>query len=390
MMKHIVFIIQANHKAIGGFLGLLLLSLGILFSPSTLAQQDLHVSAKVNAPFPTSPAIITSPYDQQHFTTSTITVEGTCGDGAYVTLYRNSVVAGIGACTAGTFSIVIELTNGANILQAKVYNSTDNEGPTSPAITVYLDAIPAQPMPPLETSLSLRVTSVDGIPFTFGRTFSTSNHPLIRGLAPPFSIVTISFGPGIECKATASANGRWACALAPELDIGTYTVYVTSVSPQGVRSVFPVFTINVTKNIPPSTPAQGLRLMLHFPYNYHIYKVYEPWSGNLVITGGTPPYTVTVDWRDGEFYEKDNINTTPLYLTHVFTSPGDYQPIIRATDQNGNAASLQIVAIVRGGEAKIPTSPSWLLILIGIIAILVAVELLGLRALQKRKLAKKN
>lgn len=388
-MKSISFNTQLKHIASYGLFSLLLLlGLILLFSPTGSAQQDLHVSAKVNAPLPTSPAIITSPYDQQHFTSPTITVEGTCGDGAYVMLYRNSVVAGIGACTTGNFSIVIELTNGANILQAKVYNSTDNEGPVSPSITVYLDSIPAQPMPPLETSLSLLVTSVDGVPFAFGRTFNTSNHPLIRGLAPPFSNITISFGPGIECKATANANGRWACALAPELNVGTYTVRVTSISPQGVKSSFPPFTVSVTKNMPPSTPAQGLRLMLHFPYNYHIYNVYEPWSGNLVIAGGTPPYTVTVDWGDESSYYKDNINTTPLYLTHVFTSPADYQPIIRATDQNGNAASLQIVVIVRG-EAKRTTSDPWIIILIGIIIAIIAAELLALRALQKRKLAKK-
>lgn len=372
-----------------GFLWLLfVIGLGVILSGAGHAQQDIHVTAKVNAPLPTSPATITSPYDQQHFTHPTITVQGTCGDGAYVVLYRNSVVAGIGACTAGNFSVIIELTNGANILQAKIYNSTDNEGPVSSPITVYLDTVPAQPIPPLETSLSLRVTSVDGAPFTFGRTFSTSNHPLIRGLAPPFSNVTISFGPGIECKATASANGRWSCALASELALGTYTVRVTSISPQGVRSTFPPFTITVTKNIPPSTPAQGLRLMLHFPYNYHVYKVYEPWSGNLVISGGTPPYTVTVDWGDESSYQKENINTTPLYLTHVFTSPADYQPIIRAADQDGNAASLQIVVIVRGGETKRTSSSIWLFIIIGIIiALIIAVELLILRALRRRKQA---
>ena len=389
-MKNISYITHRKHIAIRGlFCLLLLLSFGLFFSSPGSAQQDIHVTAKINAPLPTSPAIITSPYDQQHFTAPTITVEGTCGDGAYVVLYRNSVVAGIGACTAGNFSIIIELTSGTNILQAKVYNSTDNEGPVSQSITVYLDNIPAQPMPPLETSLSLRVTSVDGVPFTFGRTFNTSNHPLIRGLAPPFSNVIISFGPGVECRATATANGRWSCALAAELALGTYTVRVTSISPQGVKSTFPAFTIVVTKNIPPSTPAQGLRLMLHFPYNYHVYNVYEPWSGNLVITGGTPPYMVTVDWGDESTYQKDNINTTPLYLTHVFTSPADYQPIIRATDQNGNAASLQIVVIVRG-EVKRTTSDPWIILLIGIIIAVIAAELLALRALRRRRLAKKQ
>lgn len=358
-------------------LGLIVASSFIILFSSSAKAEDIEVTAKVNAPLPTSPAIIASPYDQQHFTDSPITVTGTCGDGAYVVLFRNSVAAGIGACTGGNFSIQTDLAPGANILQAKVYNSTDNEGPQSPAITVYYDIVPAEPAPPLETAVNLRVTSVDGTPYAAGRSYITSASPLIRGLARPGSTVTITFAPGIECKTTAGQYGRWVCTLATQLPKETFTVRVTSISPQGLSSTFPPFNITVSSSIPPSTPAPGgLRLLLHFPYAHRVYKVNELWSGDLVISGGSPPYSLSIEWGDGTTFQLENITSTPVNLSHTFTYAGNYQPLIHAADSKGNKASLQIVIIVIGPqEASKSSLPPWLIIVIAIVIAVIGIEI---------------
>ncbi|HMH70165.1 MAG TPA: hypothetical protein VK502_02105 [Candidatus Saccharimonadales bacterium] len=127
---------------------LLLLCAGVLLAGATFQSHaaDLEVSATVPAPIPTSPAIITSPSDQQHFTDSLITVSGTCPADSYVELYNNSQFSGVSQCVGGAFSIQTSLVVGANVLQAKVYNITDNEGAVSAPITVHYD--PPSPVSP--------------------------------------------------------------------------------------------------------------------------------------------------------------------------------------------------------------------------------------------------
>ena len=132
-----------RHSVRHAFAGILCLILAVLASPLTTQADTLDVTARIDAPLPTSPAIITSPLDQQHLDASPIIVSGTCGDGAYVILYLNGAVAGTGVCTSGNFSIQASVVTGENKLQAKVYNSTDNEGPQSPTVTCLLYTSPS-------------------------------------------------------------------------------------------------------------------------------------------------------------------------------------------------------------------------------------------------------
>jgi hypothetical protein len=118
------------------------------FMPTNLTFQGQSVSfdvtAKVSAPLPLDPAVITSPQDQDRFSEPDITVSGTCPNDSYVKVFQNDQLAGISPCTGLEFSVATTLAPGANVLRAQVYNLTDDEGPASPSITVYYDA----PQPP--------------------------------------------------------------------------------------------------------------------------------------------------------------------------------------------------------------------------------------------------
>lgn len=124
----------------------LMLCIGVLLAGWTIrssADQTLTVKAKVPAAPLTEPAIIVNPTNGQRFTSYPIPVSGTCPLESYIKLYRNGVFSGTAICKANkTFNLSTDLFPGANLLQARVFNVTDDEGPESSPITVYLDAAP--------------------------------------------------------------------------------------------------------------------------------------------------------------------------------------------------------------------------------------------------------
>ncbi|CAN5394012.1 hypothetical protein BH10PAT3_BH10PAT3_6290 [soil metagenome] len=103
----------------------------------TARASDIVVRAKVPAELPPSPATITSPGNTTIFTAIPIEVEGTCPDGYLVKLYRNNLFSGSTLCnTCGTFNILSDLSEGTNLLETRIYNVTDDEGPSSPGVVV--------------------------------------------------------------------------------------------------------------------------------------------------------------------------------------------------------------------------------------------------------------
>jgi hypothetical protein len=94
---------------------------------------------------PTVASKITAPVDQQHFSTSPITISGTCPKDTLVEIYKTDIFAGSTTCTdAETFSIDIDMLIGKNVLIAKVYDALNQPGPDSNTVEVYYDALPAQ------------------------------------------------------------------------------------------------------------------------------------------------------------------------------------------------------------------------------------------------------
>jgi len=128
-----------------------LLLIGVLMAGLTFSAQasNVSVSAYVDGPPPTLPATVTSPTADTRYTAVPETVSGTCDPGFIVKLYRNNVFSGAVFCQAdGTFSLQTDLFNGANTLQARIFNALEAEGPASPPVTVYYDKPIVLPPPP--------------------------------------------------------------------------------------------------------------------------------------------------------------------------------------------------------------------------------------------------
>lgn len=108
-------------------------------------QGQVQVNGIVAGPPPTQPAVINSPTADQHFTSQSITVSGTCPNNTYVQIFKNNIYAGTETCSFGIFSLSIDLVPGRNDLVAKVVDTLNQYGPDSAVVTVFYDVPANQP-----------------------------------------------------------------------------------------------------------------------------------------------------------------------------------------------------------------------------------------------------
>lgn len=136
-------------------LGVLLLVVGLLLgvytsyaaSPGPEAG-SIGLTGTVPAKPPKIAPTIDSPKSGAHFSTTPVTVSGTCPKHTLVELYKNNIFAGSTPCLDnGTYSIEIDLLIGSNELFARVYDDLNQASPDSNKPTVVYDALPAQAGP---------------------------------------------------------------------------------------------------------------------------------------------------------------------------------------------------------------------------------------------------
>ena len=79
------------------------------------------------------------------------------------------------------------------------------------------------------------------------------------------------------------------------------------------------------------------------------------WPINL--NGGTGPYAISIDWGDNKATDLMSLEFSGLFnIAHVYDNAGTYTVTIKATDKNGLAAYLQLVAIANGAVTSSSTS----------------------------------
>jgi hypothetical protein len=139
-----------------GPLMVLLVVVGVLLTISTVnagavpgpTAGSIGLTGVMPGPPPTTAATITVPNNGASFTTSPITVRGTCPKGTLVEIYKNDIFAGSVPCdSTGNYSIDVDLLIGKNDLVARVYNDLNQPGPDSNIVTVFYNALPFQGSP---------------------------------------------------------------------------------------------------------------------------------------------------------------------------------------------------------------------------------------------------
>ncbi len=342
------------------------LCVGVLLIASTISAfgDNYTVTATVPAVNLTDPAIITSPTDGQHFTDPNQTVSGTCPAASYVTVTDNAALMGTSACNSGTFQVSLLLSTGSNQLSAQDYNLTNSPGPSSNGITVYY-------APPTNngggsssdqgsgqtTPVSLEVVNVDqGVPYISPSTVdNTTDQPTLQGVAPAFAHITIEIhSDPIYCYTQADAYGYWACKLHASLPAGIHSAIVTAVTLSGQKLSVPLFHFRVVStaavSMPPSTPTTP-EIQPYQSYTYKAYNVNQMAPLRLIISNGTIPYAITVNWGDGDIVTYTQTDSGLFNISHQYNwinaRSKSYAVKIEVIDSNGKVADYQTLVLIR-------------------------------------------
>jgi hypothetical protein len=69
----------------------------------------------------------------------------------------------------------------------------------------------------------------------------------------------------------------------------------------------------------------------------------------LILSGGTGPYALSVDWGDGSGNDLKSVAFTGVVnVSHVYNQAGVYTIVVKATDANNTSAYLQLVGVANG------------------------------------------
>jgi hypothetical protein len=176
----------------------------------------------------------------------------------------------------------------------------------------------------------------------------------ISGNCPAGTLVKI-FNNGIFVGATL-CNGARSFALQIDLFIGrndlVARVFNTNEQPGPDSATVSVFYDLPGGLVPPQVP-----LLIRSENLYKGIFVGQELKWTAEIVGGSPPYAVNWDWGDGrsELYSRKEAGR--FTVNHTYARPGKgykntYDLIIRATDDAGNKAFLQLVTIVNPEEGQ--------------------------------------
>lgn len=114
----------------------------------------------------------------------------------------------------------------------------------------------------------------------------------------------------------------------------------------------------VTVTLPAGQFALANRVSLSSSYAKRGANPGEKLTWPIILSGGTGPYAITVDWGDGT--DPDIISrefSGPFDIEHIYKNAGSYSILIRAVDKDKNAAFLQLVGVANGEIAQDSAGP---------------------------------
>jgi len=144
-----------------------------------------------------------------------------------------------------------------------------------------------------------------------------------------------------------------------QCETGSYSLLVDLFSGENdlVARVYDAFdqagpdsnVVKVTFNDTQFNPFGYSQLSLTSPYAQRGANPGQTLTWPVILSGGTGPYAISVDWGDNKAADLISQQFTgTIDLKHVYDTAGVYRVIVKATDKNGLSAYLQLVATANG------------------------------------------
>jgi len=210
---------------------------------------------------------------------------------------------------------------------------------------------PAPTPPPSPGSYGLEATKTEPAPTTTaaistpanGASFSTS--PItVSGLCTTGLLVQV-YDNGVMVGAVDCASGSFQLQIS--LFTGSNDLSTTQFDDLDQASPDSAH-VTVTYNNA-SFAAFGALITLTSNYGRRAANPGATLSWPLLLSGGTGPYAISVDWGDGT---PADLKSQPLAgeidISHVYSQSGIYHVTVKVTDANGVSAFLQLVAVANG------------------------------------------
>lgn len=183
-----------------------------------------------------------------------------------------------------------------------------------------------------------------------GQTFN--NNPItVSGLCPSGLLVKI-FDNNVFVGSVMCVNGSYSLQI--DLFAGRNDLVARvfdDLDQPGPDSEIVTVTLNDSQFNPFGVP----QLLLTSNYAKRGANPGETLTWPIIISGGTPPYAISVDWGDGKTQDLISRDIAGTFtLQHVYDNAGTYTVTIKASDKNGLSAFLQVVAVANGAITQKP------------------------------------
>lgn len=180
-----------------------------------------------------------------------------------------------------------------------------------------------------------------------GQTFNRT--PIqVAGTCPEDTIVKI-FSNGIFVGSTECVNGRYTLEISLFSGLNDIVARVFDALDQpGPDSL----VIQVTYN-DPQFATFGNQVLITSQYARRAADPGKELEWPIIISGGTGPFAISVDWGDGTPPDlKSQAFPGLLTLKHTYKDAGTYRVIFKVVDKNGSTSFMQVIAVANGAAAN--------------------------------------